>query len=117
MERLRTRTDDGRWFNRVTKTRAKKLFCQGIDIVLCPGKMVPFGGWHVGCHVDTKRRLEDRPGFSPDGTGAPSTMPEEVFQHLVEEFEFYNCTCAETGHYTSFYVQEEPIPGKGLRND
>lgn len=73
-------------FKRINKTIARKLWDNGNNdkpIYFCPVNLRP------------------GPPFNPEicfyKTG-------ENFEKCVNAFEFYNCTCKETGYYTAFYI-------------
>ena len=71
----------------VQKRTAKKLFEAGETIYLQSSNFHPFGVWSR-C-LDTNKDNINCIG--------------STFETLVNEFEYYNCTCNETGKYTNFY--------------
>ena len=77
---------NGTNWKRVRKDVARKVFDSGDDLVLCACNMRPFGPWHPECKVNNKSAYR------------------EDFDLLVNDFEYYNCTCNETGRYTSYYI-------------
>ena len=82
--------DSGRSYVRVSKARARKLYDMGAEIVLCPSNLRPLGMWHPECRVQKADILVD-----------------EDFDGVVRAFEFYNCSNAETGRNTNFFVEAE----------
>ena len=81
------RIDD---YLRINKTTARKIWNNGnneIVIYFCPNNLRPGPPYY--------------PEISFYKTG-------ENFEKVLTAFEFYNCTCKETGRYTAFYI----IPNK-----
>ena len=75
---------------RINKTIARKLWNNGnneIVIYFCPNNLRPGPPYNLEI------------AFCKTG---------ENFEKTIAEFEFYNCTCKETGYYTAFYI----IPNK-----
>ena len=71
----------------VQKRTAKKLFEAGETIYLQSSNFHPFGVWSR-C-MDTNKNNVNCVGYT--------------FETVVNDFEYYNCTCNETGKYTTFY--------------
>ena len=74
---------------RVTKRTAKKLYLQGLEILLVPCKVCPDNMWGIG-----QRFQKDM------------TLFESDFDKLVSYFEYYNCQYNELGKYAAYYVKE-----------
>lgn len=73
-------------FQRVTKTAARKAWEANKTVVFCPANLYPFGGFRPSI------TMHPQDGRSP-------------FDEVVRDFEYYNCTCSETGKYASFFVE------------
>lgn len=70
-------------FRRINKTAARGVFNSGKRAVfMCPSN------------------------FRPDNMWSPAVRmySDQEFDSQVNSFEFYNCTCRETGKVASFYV-------------
>lgn len=70
-------------FRRISKTAAKRVFHTSKRAVfMCPSN------------------------FRPDNKWSPAVRLylDQEFDNQVNCFEFYNCTCKETGRVASFYV-------------
>lgn len=78
-------------FERVSKTRARKLFSADVTpIFACPCNLRPGGMW--------------RPEVVfPTDSGAS-------FDQLVNAATYYNCIDSKTGRYLSYYVAEGVLP-------
>lgn len=74
-------------YTRISKARAEKLFNAGKTIHFCPVNLRPGKPYFWGTDVAI---IDNGP----------------TFQQLVNRFEYYNCTCNETGRYTAFYIME-----------
>ena len=85
MNILRFKDNEGKYWVRISKAQARKLFESGQKVVFCPCKSRPFG-WIPSGIVMEKDDYES-------------------FQQRVEKFEFCLCN-AEMGKYTSFYKME-----------
>lgn len=81
---MRKYNDNG--LERVSKKTAERLYNMGFKVLFCPCNLSPVSPWGVGVWMDNS-----------GGEG---------FNRLINEFEYYNCTNAETGKYTAFYVGE-----------
>ena len=88
--------DNGRAFERVSKATAKQAFIDGFIIALCPSNLRPGAPWHPEMITDRELRGD----YIIDDTGA-----ENDFNNLLNSFEYYNCTNAETGKYTAFFIE------------
>ena len=74
-------------YTRISKKKAEKLFNSGTDLlVACPVKLRP--GFPFACHMPLPN----------------NNKTEERFEQVVNAFEYYNCTCNETGKYSAFYL-------------
>lgn len=85
MNILRFKDNDGKYWVRISKAQAKKLFESGEKVCFCPCKMRPFGWIPSGIVIENDEF--------------------ETFGKAVESFEFCNCN-SETGKYVSFYKME-----------
>lgn len=92
---------DRKTWERVTKTKARTAYNNGLTVILCPVNMPPvnrrFTGWNGGVYVNIDR--DDYIGVSDKWT------KENSFDRVVNCFEFYNCN-NETGKYAAFYIEE-----------
>ena len=88
-----TAYDGNTRFERISKAKAKQVFDAGKPVVFCPVKFHPFGGFRPSCMIDNSQ------GEWKD------------FDYAVTNFQWYNCTCNETGYYTAFYVNSELLKG------
>lgn len=86
MNILRFEDNEGKYWVRISKAQARKLYNKGGTICLCPCKMRPFSGWEVECVTSSNLHKCD-------------------FEKLLDGFVWYNCN-AESGKYTSFYKME-----------
>lgn len=78
---------------RVQKRTAKKLYLQGSRVFIQSCNFHPFGVWSKILELDfAERNLDER--------------NERDFEAYICNFEYYNCSDAETGLYTAFYVLE-----------
>lgn len=76
-------------YMRISKRAAKKIWNNGENetvIYFCPVNLRPGWPWN--------------PEIAFYKTG-------ENFEKSVAAFEYYNCTCNETGRYTAFYIMED----------
>lgn len=78
-------------YRRVGKAHARKAWNAGQDVVFCPQRLYPFGGWRPSM-------LANRSGFAG-----------RTFDDVVYEFESYNCNLNETGYCASYFVRAEPV--------
>lgn len=77
----------GKTIKRISKSEARKLFNQGIDIQIVPCKCNPTSLYYTGLWYNEKALETD-------------------FDTLVRNFEIYNCNDNETGKYAAFYKEE-----------
>lgn len=82
-------TNNGKTFERVAKKQAEKAYNNGLTVIFCPVNMRPFAPWHL--EITVNKAFEGYNGIS--------------FESAVNAFEIYNCTNAETGRYTAFYME------------
>ena len=82
-------TNNGKTWERITKKQASAAYNNGLTVLFCPVNMRPFTQWHL--EIDVNKAFEDYNGVS--------------FANAVNAFEIYNCTSAETGRYTAFYME------------
>ena len=93
---MRRYTIDG--FERINKRAALAAYMRGETVILSACNLRPFSSWNYGFSLNRKRRE----AFCADEIGIKND-----FYNMVSSFEYYNCTCAETGRYTSFYRREK----------
>ena len=48
MNILRFKDNEGKYWVRISKAQARKLFESGEKVCFCPCKMRPFGAWGIG---------------------------------------------------------------------
>lgn len=82
--------DSATVYTRISKADAKRRFERGEPVVFCPVKLRPGFPFAPHCTV-TRNDAEHYSGV-------------DRFDTRVNEFEYYNCGCNETGTYTAFYV-------------
>ena len=71
---------------KIRKNTARKLYNMGKSIIILPCKCRPGSMWLHGFEIK-------------------KTAPQNDFDRLINEFEYYNCN-AETGRYTAYYAEE-----------
>jgi hypothetical protein len=84
-------------YTRISKREARKLWGTQ-DLAFCPRNLRPGYPWAFHCHISAQgiqEKLASEYDFVRDSAG---------FDYMVDEFEYYNCTCGETGHYAAFYT-------------
>ncbi|MGF6599817.1 hypothetical protein P3T23_004551 [Paraburkholderia sp. GAS448] len=77
-------------YRRVGKVHARRAWNAGMDVVFCPHRLYPFGGWRPSI-------LASRAGFS-----------DRAFDDVLRDFISYNCNLHETGYYASYFVRVGP---------
>ena len=87
---------NGKTYSRINKASARKQYLQGRTVFLLPCNF-RFGSPWFSAYPMNRNRDEN---FVIDETGM-----ENRFNSLVNSFEYYNCTCRETGEYAAFYVE------------
>ena len=84
-------------YEKATKNQAFSAWKKGVEVIICPKKMHPFGTWRCGMEFpDLERAKKEEQRFNED--------IRRVFDRIVTGFEWYNCT-AETGKFAAFYVK------------
>lgn len=84
-------------YKRITKPMARRAFCDGKTVIVCPSNLRPFSMWH--CETDfniNSETMQNELQFRE--------TPEKLFNYCVNQFEFYNCINNETGKHASFYI-------------
>ena len=90
-----TFTENGIAYKRVNKQTARKAYKNGSDVIVCACKLRPGAPWRPEYIVNRKNREK----FVVDEIGVAKD-----FESIVNSYEFYNCTNAETGKYSAFYI-------------
>lgn len=84
-------------YKRVNKATARKLYNNGINILLLP------------CKVSDSAVYGSHPWLKPISISLLSKeYPMNIFDRSVNEYEYYNCN-AELGYYAHYFVSEEDI--------
>ena len=78
-------------YEQVSKPMAKKLFEQGVDILIVPSNVNPMNVWGIGATLNKKA----------DCKSIETTMAD-YFQYEVNTMIYYTCN-RELGYYVSFY--------------
>jgi hypothetical protein len=94
-----TAYDGATRFDRVSKARAARAWIDGKPVVLCPVKLYPFGGFRPSMMAQRNREEEQM--------RASYGLSVDTFADTVQNFQWYNCTCNETGTYAAFYLASE----------
>ena len=76
----------GKTLKRISKSEARKLYNNGIDISIVPCNMRPNSMWYSGIWYN-------------------GNISDINFDTLVRDFEIYNCIDSETGKYAAFYIE------------
>lgn len=76
---------NGFTFERVNKSIARIAYNNGLTIVLCPCNLHPGYPWYPETSISKKHG-------------------GEMFESVLNTFEYYNIRNTETGHYTAFYI-------------
>ena len=85
-------------YTRISKRKAMQLYKAGKTVYFVPVNINPlFPGFFP--YSLNRSRAEQ---FAIDETGI-----ENYFNDNLASFEYYNCTCNETGRYTAFYIMED----------
>ena len=84
-------TINGARYVRASKSAAKRVFSRGDTVIICPVNLRPDSMWSPRVPIAHSNSSE----FDFD----------REFERYVNEFEFYNCTCNETGRYIAYYVK------------
>lgn len=78
-------------YEQVSKATARKLFEQGVDILIVPNNVNPINVWGIGATLSKKA----------DYKSIETTMAD-YFQYEVNTMIYYTCN-KELGYYVSFY--------------
>ena len=84
-------TRDGKLYTRVNKTKARRLFNEGVHIVLYPVEANPFSMWAGSGYTINISNIDENDKYLP------------TFDSIVNNFEYYNCN-SEMGQYSKFYT-------------
>lgn len=89
MNRYTFMDDNGTMYERINKKKAERLYNSGASVVFCPVNLRPFNRY---CPLSMEINKEN------------INCNYQPFKTIVDCFEFYNCSCNETGYYTAFYI-------------
>lgn len=81
-------------YKKINKKVARKMYNSGCTLLLLP------------CKVSETVLYEDSAWIKP--TEVSMIKCEDVFDKVINEYEYYNCT-AELGRYTHYYVSYEEV--------
>lgn len=81
-------------FKRVNKKTARAAYINGLDVIITPCNLYPFGPWAPGYRLNKR----SREAFVLDHTGLIND-----FENLLNSFIYYNCN-AEAGYYPAYYI-------------
>lgn len=87
MNILRFEDNEGKYWVRISKAQARKLYFNGKEIAIIPCKLKPFTEMHWEFITEVDR------------------VEKEGFDELVNAMQYYNCN-HEMGKYASFYKME-----------
>ena len=79
---------------KINKTRARRLFNEGITIYLLPCNVGLSSIWVKPCPINNRELNEFM------------NIDISYFDSQVNNFEYYNCNCNELGKYSHFYIEE-----------
>jgi hypothetical protein len=82
-------------YEQISKAKARKLFNDGIDILVVPCKVNPINKWGIGATLSKKA----------DYNSISDNMAD-YFQYEVNSMIYYTCN-SELGYYVSFYKKGE----------
>lgn len=85
---------NGYTFKRVNKKAARAAYINGLDIIITPCNLYPFGPWAPGYRLNKR----SREAFCLDDIGIKND-----FENLLDSFIYYNCN-AEAGYYPAYYI-------------
>lgn len=85
--------NNGKEWERIDKRKARRLYNQGITLVLCADNLRPFDFWNCGIETNINN-LDEYDRNTPD-----------IFDKLCNQFRFYNCVSCETGYNIAFYKE------------
>lgn len=84
-------------YERINKRAAFSAYMRGETVIVSACNLRLFTVWNPGYYLNRKSREQ----FVVDDIGTKND-----FYNIISSFEYYNCTCAETGKYAAFYVKE-----------
>ena len=82
-------------YEQVSKPMARKLFEQGMDILIVPSNVNPNNVWGIGVTLSKKA----------DYNSVSDNMAD-YFQYEINSMLYYTCN-SELGYYVSFYKKGE----------
>jgi hypothetical protein len=82
---------------KINKTKARRLFKEGIELIVVPSKMPLDSVW--GCSFRVNK--EDYIRQNCDDTS-------NLFDRVMNQIEYYNCN-NEMGNYLHYYTEKEEI--------
>lgn len=94
MNKYQLKDKNGKTWERISKPTAKKNYMEGKEIVFCPCNLRPFTPW--GYEMKFSREI--------DAENYPETTPQEAWEDHLMYYTYYNCTDAQTGRTTAFYL-------------
>lgn len=94
--------ESGRTYKRINRTAAKNEYLNGKTVYIIPCN-IRLINYYITPYTLNKNTA---PEFIT--TAAPGTV--EFFNKFMNQFEFYNCTCAETGRRAAFYIEIDNTP-------
>ena len=78
-------------YRRITKSNARRMFCDGHTVIIAPVFANMNSPWHLWHIIQYNGKDE--------GT------PEQHFERIINSFIYYNCN-AELGRYPKYYIPE-----------
>ena len=78
---------NGNYYNRINKIKAKRVFTEGVELILYPVNMNPNSSW-----AGITRIKKDTNRYN--------------FYQVINEFMFFNCN-PELGLYPKYYILEK----------
>ena len=79
-----TWSENGFTFKRISRSKARTAYNNGLPVIACPVNLRPGRPW------------------SPEIIITPD--PERTFEQIENAFYYYNIRNAETGYYSAFYI-------------
>ena len=98
MNNLTFKDQNGVNYRRITKGNARNAFYKGETVFICPSNLRPFThfNFHADLNIENKAiKTEMENGY---------IKRENIFNYIVAQFEFYNCTNVETGRRVNYYI-------------
>ena len=102
-----TDTMGNKW-ERINKREARNLYYKGYTIGLLPGNCNPYYIGACFAHINLFDTVQEFPGYWSDFY---------CFNHMVNEFEIYNCCASEWFKYASFYKRINEVPAEKPTNE